>query len=272
LDPQIEGQSDDQMEELIVGYVLGTLSRDERQSVDRLLEGSEHARALLREYQDSLGGFALTAPKRTAPPALAAAFRERLAREASVASAPASGSGSATRPMAARRPPALETRRPARVLTTWQIGAAIAAAVVIVFVAVFVLTRPSTDTQTRIAQIVAAAEARRFDLAPQTSPGDGTLRLVALPGNNDAVLEAMLPAAPSGQQYQLWFIQPNASSGSGISSGGVFDASPNQTSRVLVSIPDPKQAYTLGVTLEPTGGSAQPTMNPLYIGQLPPLS
>jgi len=78
-----------------------------------------------------------------------------------------------------------------------------------------------------------------------------------------AVVTTGLPALPAGQVYQLWLIgKPK------IVSAGLLPAARNgQTSAVLAT--GVVKGDTLGLTVEPAGGSAQPTTTPILALPLP---
>lgn len=66
-----------------------------------------------------------------------------------------------------------------------------------------------------------------------------------------------LPPAAANQQYQLWFIDPQA----GPVSAGVFDLKTGE----IMQMTNATAAAAFAVTLEPIGGSINPTMDQLYI-------
>jgi anti-sigma-K factor RskA len=78
-----------------------------------------------------------------------------------------------------------------------------------------------------------------------------------------AVVTTGLPALPPGQVYQLWLIgKPK------IVSAGLLPAAKNgQTPAVLAT--GVVKGDTLGLTVEPAGGSAQPTTTPILALPLP---
>jgi len=78
-----------------------------------------------------------------------------------------------------------------------------------------------------------------------------------------AVVTTGLPALPAGQVYQLWLIgKPK------IVSAGLLPAAKNgQTPAVLAT--GVVKGDTLGLTVEPAGGSAQPTTTPILELPLP---
>ncbi|MEU7064656.1 anti-sigma factor [Streptomyces sp. NPDC046161] len=70
-----------------------------------------------------------------------------------------------------------------------------------------------------------------------------------------AFLGAGLPAAPDGKTYQLWFADDGVMRPAGLVDGG---------GATLMSGPVGR-ATAVGLTLEPAGGSAQPTSRPLVL-------
>ena len=78
-----------------------------------------------------------------------------------------------------------------------------------------------------------------------------------------AVVTTGLPALPSGQVYQLWLIgKPKI-----VSAGLLPPAKNGQTPAVLAT--GVAKGDTLGLTVEPAGGSAQPTTTPILALPLP---
>jgi anti-sigma-K factor RskA len=226
--------NDQDISDRIAAYVLNTLSAEERAEVEALLARSAEAQALLRSYEAMFGGLGTLTTQRNAPEGAVERFRARLAAEA----------------------PPLPRPKRAQPFPLW--AALAAAALLIIAVGVMVLLSPQTD---EVVAILGDPNAVRVELTPQGTVA-GTIRFVALPNTNQGVLVADLPTPAADQQYQLWFITAE-----GIRSGGVLEG--DQPLRV--SVPDPSMSYTLGITLEPRGGSQQPTSAPIFTGTLPRL-
>jgi anti-sigma-K factor RskA len=139
-------------------------------------------------------------------------------------------------------------------------AAAVAAGVVALggMATVWVVQQERVDrAQTEAAQIAAVyaagdATARTVDL-----PGGGKITVVVSPSEHDAVaVMSNLPAPPAGKVYQLWLIKRTAPTSAAVMAAG-------QTSgRAVLAIDD---ADTLGVTVEPEGGSPAPT-SPSVVG------
>jgi anti-sigma-K factor RskA len=70
--------------------------------------------------------------------------------------------------------------------------------------------------------------------------------------------------APATQTYQLWIIDP-----SGATSAGLFDTDADGRAIELVT-GEFDDRVVIGVTLEPEGGSPQPTSDPVLAIELRP--
>jgi anti-sigma factor RsiW len=78
-----------------------------------------------------------------------------------------------------------------------------------------------------------------------------------------AVTLADMPALPAGKAYQLWMIGP-----SGARSGGVVTKSETNSATPILAAGLGNTA-TLGVTVEPSQGTAQPTTTPILLLPMP---
>lgn len=155
-------------------------------------------------------------------------------------------------PRAARRP----RRRWAQVLA--------AAASVVLLVAVAVLGANNVSLRNQVddleaqrqtvEQILAAPDAVVSAAEAEGRSG----RVVVAPSQESGVFFASgLAAAPAGQTYQGWLINSETD----IRSAGLFLPNADGTA-VLVVTGDLQAAQAFAITLEPDGGSAQPTVLP----------
>ena len=104
-------------------------------------------------------------------------------------------------------------------------------------------------------QVLDASDATRVE---KTLPGGGTATIVRSASVGKAVLVARdLAAVPSDRTYQLWLAK-----GSSFTSAGLVPGAGNQT---VVLEGDANTATGAGITVEPAGGSTQPTTNPLAL-------
>ncbi len=112
-----------------------------------------------------------------------------------------------------------------------------------------------------ISLLLSAPEAKLLT-HPVTNGGVATVVLAA-DRHELAVVTTGLPALPPGKVYQLWLIgKPKA-----VSAGLLPAAKNGQTPAVLAT--GVVKGDTLGLTVEPAGGSAQPTTTPILALPLP---
>ena len=112
-----------------------------------------------------------------------------------------------------------------------------------------------------ISLLLSAPEAK---LLTHTVTNGGVATVVLAADRHElAVVTTGLPALPSGQVYQLWLIGKPA-----ITSAGLLPpAKDGRTPPVLAT--GVVKGDTLGLTVEPAGGSAQPTTKPILALPLP---
>lgn len=127
------------------------------------------------------------------------------------------------------------------------------AAAILVIVGFVALDTPTSTVDDQIAAALANPAATVEVLENDT----GMLRIITLPESQDAMLVGSgLPALGVEQTYQLWAID-GAVEGAAPVSAGIFDLSNGEIRAVLrrTDVADPLWA----VSIEPAGGSAQPT-------------
>ena len=112
-----------------------------------------------------------------------------------------------------------------------------------------------------VAQVLAAPDADVVTgAAGPAAPTGTTARAVVSPDLGKGVfLASALPPAGDAQTYELWIIGTD-----GATPAGVFDASGSGRVTQLVE-GDLAAASALGVTVEPAGGSPQPTSDPIIL-------
>lgn len=108
-----------------------------------------------------------------------------------------------------------------------------------------------------MAQVAAAADAMRV-----SSTKDGLTTEVAYSkqlGKAAITVKGLAPA-PSGKTYQLWFLAPDGAA----TSAGLLGVDSEGSGQALLS-GDASSASKVAMTLEPSGGSAQPTTDPMVV-------
>lgn len=140
---------------------------------------------------------------------------------------------------------------PARSRRGWWLAAA---AAVVIGTGGYVATQvlPEQDPAARIVQ---AQDAREFE----ATTGEATVIASAEQGAALLQLSGLGPA-PQGQVYQAWYVGEDGSA----RSAGLLTADVVRTGE-LVLLGDPEGAAAVGLTLEPQGGSEQPTSDPFAV-------
>jgi anti-sigma-K factor RskA len=170
-------------------------------------------------------------------------------------------------------PPEIRTRaRPRRTRTRvpwvpWLSGVVATASIVVAVLFGFAqahtrdeLNQVRAENQA-ISLLLSAPEAK---LLTHTVTNGGVATVVLAADRHElAVVTTGLPALPPGQVYQLWLIGKPA-----ITSAGLLPpAKDGRTPPVLAT--GVVKGDTLGLTVEPAGGSAQPTTKPILALPLP---
>jgi anti-sigma-K factor RskA len=224
---------------LAAAYALDALEPDERERFEAHLASCTDCAADVREFRattDQLGAAAAVAPP-------AHLRGQILGRVAATPQLPAADD----RSIARRR----------RVLPV-----AAAAVMIVVALAMGVVARGALTERDRAEEllaVLAAVDATVVQLEPAEVPG--TVRVVWSSSQGAAVVVgADLPHPGDDQTYELWALAAD-----GPRSAGLFI--PDDGGRVerRVSLPaDPEAGW--GITIEPDGGSPQPTGAILYLG------
>jgi hypothetical protein len=157
------------------------------------------------------------------------------------------------------------------------LGTTVAAAAAIVFALIsviqnFGLRSDLHEAQTRVAALQASADADRRDVERDrrmlTDLTAADAKRYAVPygsvvtrGASLYLALASLPPLPRGKVYQAWTLARGAST---MAPSVTF--SPNQNGTTLVPIPvDASQTTAVAVSVEPEGGSRQPTTKPAFV-------
>ncbi|HET8994495.1 MAG TPA: anti-sigma factor [Rhodococcus sp. (in: high G+C Gram-positive bacteria)] len=228
---------DDHLLDLAAVYALDALSDDERRTIDALLAQADAdvAATFQREVREIRETMAEVSHATAAEPP--AHVRRRLLE--AIGTAPGSSAPDSPIDLSARR-----NRRRYFLL-------AAAAAVVIAIAGIGVATQIGQDTPPTSAQVLAAEDVRTTSGSIE---GGGTATVVYSKDVDAGVLVMNNVAPPTaGTVYQMWLIGPDGATAAGTMAPD--DVAPSTTA-VLEGISD---ATALGFSVEPSGGSAQPT-------------
>jgi hypothetical protein len=126
----------------------------------------------------------------------------------------------------------------------------------------------SSDRQLLVARnnvsLLTAPDVRRVELRGQASAPQAAGRAYFSRSRGVYFVASDLPSIPPDRVYQLWFVLPG---GANPVSASVFGPAAGGGAEliatVLATMPDPN---VLAVTVEPAGGSLQPTSTPFLVG------
>ncbi len=238
------------VKQLLGAYALGAVDSDEAHEIEVHLRCCEECRSEALELGEAASGLALGAPLQDLPPG----FAERVVQRA--AAEPRRQENAVVREFpAARAPIEIRSRDRARRLKL-ALGAGIAACLV----AIAALSVALVSTSDRLAREQAAVEAllrsgRGYRL---TGVSGAVAQVVARDGRGVLVVDG-LGAPPAGKTYQLWLID----NGRMVDSGLTFAT---QGGVALASVPHRVKGYDgAAISVEPAGGSRQPTSKPILI-------
>ena len=239
-------------------YALDAVDDLERRAVQRHLEGCETCREEVRGFRETAA--ALADGVALAP---SAALRDRvLAQVRTTPQLPPVQRGSSFDSLV-RDVPVPAARRGAR---SGRLVAAAVAAVLALGGGTVGVVQYREAQDARAAQRVALAQqqeianvlndpARRLVSGPVSSGGRVT---VALAGSRAVVLTAGVTGLPQGRTYQLWVIRQD-----GIRSLGLGPASSDAAGSWARPVTGVRPGDTVAVSVEPDGGSQQPTTTPV---------
>jgi anti-sigma-K factor RskA len=255
--------------ELAEIYALDAISDAEREAIDAYVSGApeaeresfnhrvRQAREILAlsftaEEDPPAGLFARIVAQLPAAAPAAGTARAHAATAEPVAGAPASlptaePAAAADELSAARQ--RHEVRRRTSGLRNWLIGVAAAAVIAVGGVGVGAYLANQNDP---FNQVIEAQDARQ---ATVDVNGGGTAT-VSISQSHDALVVRMkdVPPPPTGKVYQMWLIPKD---GSTPVSQGLMDAEALSKPALVKGI---GSAAALGITVEPVGGSATPTL------------
>ncbi|NAZ82495.1 hypothetical protein GTR02_11755 [Kineococcus sp. R8] len=277
-DATTRGGTREDVDSLAGAWALDALDDDERALYERHLQSSPAARDGAEQLRETASRLGVTTPAQPPPhlrasilAAIADTPQERSAPAASVVAGarPASSGRSVDAPAAPGAPVDLaEQRRRRRGRPGYALLAAAACAVVAVGGVTYAVdARRDAD---RLSATVAAQERYQEQVeSVLTSAGAQVVRVDATGGGaatvvhagTRAVVLADLPPVPD-RQYQLWFVE-----GQTVRSAGLLPAPADGRSTFFV--PDTGGASGLGISVEPVGGSQQPTTQPIVLAPIP---
>ncbi len=243
---------DEHVDDLIDLYALGALEPDEQGAVDQHLDECGVCRARLAQSKEMVLLLAWTPDQHDPPPALRGRVLRRVEQLQRL-------DGDAALPWWQRFMSALRGWQPRLALG---LAGAMAALLLVVGLRMVRLQEEVSSLRAQlqehqlIVDVLRSPASRLVSLAGQPGAPTGNAQLLLDPNGKRAYLvtSELRPLSPE-QTYQLWLIGDNTPV-----SMGTFEVSDEGVARVVVQADKPLQQFqAVGVSIEPEGGSPQPT-------------
>ncbi len=237
-------------------YALGALAEPEKSEFEALMAESEQLRAEVTELMDTAVELGLSVAPVDPPPAMRAQVL------ASIATTPQLEPLETTDQEIARRDTPAELKARARWrMPLARLGAVAAAVALIVglgFTVRFgIQAQADLATASQVNEIQAADDYQRETVEIS---GGGTATLVwSVALQRSALIVDGLTGLPAGSTYELWYIDAK-----GATPAGTFDVG-EDGKRTVVLAGDMGLGDTIGVTVEPAGGSDIPSTDPVIV-------
>ncbi len=251
-------------EYLAAGYVLGGLAPDELELARSLNESDPEFREEVAAFSDTMALLSDSDVPVTPSPEV----------DAAILSIPRQGTnaGSEPHPSTAEEPqstPAVEPTRRARITQT--MFALAASALVIVAAVLGTMLFNQMQQAQEIEQSLTAAEQEREQMelllgAPdlsaahvESAAGGSVTVTYSMDAQMMHIVPHNVPAPSSDESMQMWLIDEEGPHSLGLMSG--------EGSEMLASV-DLAEGVAFGVTIEPSGGSPEPTDDPIIVAEL----
>jgi anti-sigma-K factor RskA len=273
-------------QELAALYALGSLTQNEARAFEsHLHDGCDVCKAETEHFERLVGALGSGAAPVTPPPYLRSLLEARIEREARLPK----GEAAAAAPVIplpekiASTRPSVSGRAPGRVLIPWAIAASLLLALgygiaswqserktlqaalsrnqdEIALLKDRVNSESARANETaQVNSVLASPQNPRIAMAGQEVAPSSSANIYWDVQGKRWVVTADLPPAPAGKVYQLWFVTPGAKV-----SAGLIEPDDNGHGFAVIDIPpNVTDVAAAAITLEPRGGSEQPT-SPIY--------
>ncbi len=243
----MNGMDRERFEDLKDSYVLGALPEEEHLEFERYLVAHPELQAEIEDMGAFAGLLALSVPELEPPPEL----RRRIM---------------ATVEAEAAHP---DTSRRSWLAGLWEaVGArdlALAAAAVLVvglFSWSMLLQGEVKDLQGRVQSLQSQPQGPQMIALGGAGTKQGArAELVTLEGDRAVLVAENMPPVPKGKTYQIWVIKGDTPKPSGL-----FEPKGNSVAAVVENPVEGTDA--VAVTVEPEGGSKEPTTDPMLVGKV----
>lgn len=249
---------EDDVHALAGAYALDAVDSQERAVFEQHLATCEECRREVAEFSETTAALSEGLSVEP-PPALRDQLLDEIAATPQDEEPPGSGnSPDQSAPSVGRMDQLAARRSRRRVSRRWLVAGAAAAAIAVG--AVVVSQWPEDAADPRIAAVQEVLDAS--DAVHSTTTVDNTTITVVTASSLEraVLLTEDLAEAPEGSDYQMWFVHDD---GTAVSAGLMPRDTDSGDSSEVVLEGDPEGATAVGITLEPAGGSEQPTSDPI---------
>jgi anti-sigma-K factor RskA len=240
----MNGMDHGRFEELKDAYVLGALSEAERQEFEEYLAAHPERQAEIDELGNVASLLALSPPEQEPSPEL---------RRSIMAVVEAQRPPARTRSWLAGVKELLSVRN----LT---LGAA-ALLVIGLFSWNMLLQGQVKDLQGQVASLQDSQQSRMVALAGTGAAQRAEAEVILLKDHKAVLMAEDMPRVPENKTYQIWVIEDDVPQPSGL-----FEADGDTVAAVVEKPLD--EDDVIAITIEPNGGSQQPTTDPMLTAKL----
>jgi anti-sigma-K factor RskA len=236
----------ERFDELKDAYVLGALPEQERREIEEHLAAHPERQAEIDELSSVASLLALSPPEQELPPELRRSIMDVVEAEAE-------------RPPARSRPRLAGTRGLFSIRNL-ALGAA-ALLVIGLFAWNMLLQGQVRDLQARVASLQDSQESRMVALAGTGAAQHARVEVMIIDDHKPVLMADGMPRAPENKTYQIWVKKGDVPQPSGL-----FEPE-GDTVAVVVEKPL-DEGDVIAITIEPDGGSQQPTTHPMLTAKL----
>jgi anti-sigma-K factor RskA len=236
----------ERFDELKDAYVLGALPEQERRELEEYLAAHPERQAEIDELGNVASLLALSPPEQEPPPELRRSIMDVVEAEA-------------------QRPPArtrswLTGVRELLSVRNLALGAA-ALLVIGLFSWNMLLQGQVQDLQGQVASLQDSQESRMVALAGTGAAQRAQAEVILLKDHKAVLMAEDMPRVPENKTYQIWVIEGDVTQPSGL-----FEPDGETVAAVVEKPLD--EDDVIAVTIEPDGGSRQPTTDPMLTAKL----